>query len=205
MRPHTCVYIYITQLKDENFSPFSVLSAACWNTAVLWRLKAVTKHEIQLQYVSAALFCPCKHKSYIVKVPGIMEQPLITASVKQLQCNANVMSWKNDYISPAKFYLIWDKRAQRAINSGHLAALPTVTITCRFWPIPRWLLHVTGEQGTRRSGNISSTINKPLKEEGMKNGGQAFWKINKIRRQKEIFFFNLVASVAIQDCCLVYY
>lgn len=160
----TCVYIYITQLKDENFFPFGVLSPACWNTAALRRLKAVTKHEIQLQYVSAALSCPCKHKSYIVKVPRIMEQPLITASVKQLQCNANVMSWKNDYISPAKFYLIWDKRAQRAINSGHLAALPTITITCRFWPTPSWLLHVTVEQGTRGSGNATPFINKPLEE-----------------------------------------
>lgn len=70
----------------------SLLSAARSNTAALWGLKAMTKHDIWLQYVALVLFCPCKYKSYIVKVSWIVEQPLIMTSFEQQQHNANIMS-----------------------------------------------------------------------------------------------------------------
>lgn len=130
-----------------------MLSAPCHPCAEIQRLcgglKAVTKHEIWLQYVPAILSGPCKHKSHIVKVSGATRPPPITEPLKQPQRNANVMSWKNDYISPAKFNLIWDKRVQTAVNAGHLAAAATRTITRRFWPRLSPLQHVTDEEGGR--------------------------------------------------------
>lgn len=164
-----------------------MLSAPCHPCAEIQQLfrglKAVTKHEIWLQYVPAILFSPCKHKSHIVKVSGVTQPPSITEPVKQLQRNANVMSWKNDYISPAKFNLIRDKRVQTAVNAGHLAAPATITITCRFWPTLSPLQHVTGEEGGRAARRTGSIVKN---EDGME-------KIqNKMRQNPDVF--NLVVS-----------
>lgn len=91
---HLTLYVYISwsiSLKAEELSSFSSFCSSGL-LSVQQDLKAVAQHEIWLQYVPALLFCPSKHKSHIVKVSLNIQQDLITASVKQQQCNANVMS-----------------------------------------------------------------------------------------------------------------